>query len=327
MVSGSTGYAFLGWQGWGLEHPADWELTRVRGSRRESYLALDDGERIRLEMSWKPVRRKLPLEKLVEKQVKAVELAARGRKLDVRIRRRQGIRRLAGFQYECFTWQTGVPKRGVPKPDEVGLGSPESRLGAPDVGSCELVARCRDCGRVILLRVVGDKDRPPMEEARRVFASLTCYSGKEFERWGTFGLDVKVPAGFELEGSSLRTGMCELVFSDRRTELHVMRVSLGRAILERQKMVAWYESVASQLLKPFVVTWSERPFRFHIGHAGVGEVRTRYRLMSVFRSTRKLSVRLFYCEPMDKIFVVAADGSGDVDKVVETALEGLVCHR
>lgn len=282
-------------------HPSDWELTRVRGSRRASYLALDDGERIRLEMSWKPVGRKLPIEKLVEKQVKVLEGAAKRRKLDVRVQRRQGIARLRGFEYECFTWQA-------------------------DVGACELVARCRDCARVVLLRVVGDKDHPPVEESRQVFSSLECTSHKEFERWGTFGLEVKIPARFELEGSSLRTGMCELVFSDRRIELHVMRVSLARAILEKQKMVAWYEGLAGQLLKPFVVTWSERPFRGHIGYAAVGEVRTRYRLMSVFQSTRKLRVRCFYCEPMDKIFVVAADGSGDVEDVVESVLDGLVCH-
>ena len=75
---------------------------------------------------------------------------------------------------------------------------------------------------------------------------MRCDCEKDDERWGTFGMDVRIPNRFGLERSSLRAGVCELVFSDRRVELHVVRASLGRAILEKQKMVGWFEKLANR---------------------------------------------------------------------------------
>jgi len=51
------------------------------------------------------------------------------------------------------------------------------------------------------------------------------------------------------------------------------------------------------------------------------------KVLSIFRSRRKLCVHCFFCEPSDKIYVVAADGPGDVEELVKTVREGLVCHR
>jgi len=294
-------YAFLGWQGFGLEHPADWELSRIRGSRRATYLALDDGESVRLEVNWRPVRKDAPLDKLVDKQAATLSKAAARRKVNLRVGRRQRIGRVRGFEFETFTWSA-------------------------DVGACELVARCKRCSRVVLLRVIGDRAKLPVDVSARIFSSLECYCEKDYERWGTFGLDVRVPTAFDLERSSLKAGLCELVFSDRRTELRVMRVSMGRAILEDKKMVAWYEGLASKLLRPFDVTWDEQTFRGHLGYLARGEPASNRRLLGIFRSARKLCVHCFWCEPTDKIFVVAADGTGEVEELVGTIRDGLVCH-
>jgi len=294
-------HAFLGWHGWGFEHPRTWELNRVRGSRAAGYLALDDGEGIRLEVNWKPIRRKVELEWIADRQAKMLESTARRRKLDIELKRRRRLGRVKGFEYEAFTWKA-------------------------DVSACELVARCKDCGRVILIRVIGRPGKPPTDEARHVFSSLECYSGKDSERWGTFGLDVRVPVRFDLEQSSLKAGLCELVFSDRRIELHISRAGLGRVILEKEKMVAWYEKTAGKRLKPFDVDWTREDFRGHIGYAGTGELRSNKRLLRFFRSKRRFFVHCFYCEPSDKIFVVSADGTGEVREAVETVREGLTCH-
>ena len=297
----SREHAFLGWHGWGLEHPSAWELNRVKGNRSTGYLALDDGDQVRLEVSWRPVKSRITVEAIADRQVKMLETAARRRKIDLEMKRRRRIGRVKGFEYEAFTWRA-------------------------DVSACELVGRCKACSRVVLVRVVGDPDRPPTDEARRVFSSLACYCAGDVERWGTFGLDVKVPTRFDLEHSSLRAGLCELTFTDRRVELHVGRAALGRVMLEKQKMTAWYETTARTLLKPFDVTWVEEPFRGHIGHAGTGELRANRRLLGFFRADRAFSVHCFYCDVSDKILTVSAEGPGDVRDVVETVREGLVCH-
>jgi len=301
-VSNPTTYAFLGWQGFGVEHPADWELNRVRGSRRSTYLALDDGDRVRLEVNWRPIGSKVSMEKIVDKQMKTLTKAAGRRKLDLQLDRGGRIGRVKGFEYECFKWTA-------------------------DVGACELVARCKECGRVMLLRVLGSGKEPPTEDARHVFSSLVCYCGKDAERWGTFGLDVEIPTRFELEQSSLRAGVSQLTFSDRRIELRVSRASMGRAILEEKKMVAWCEEHLGQLLRPFDVAWVEESFRGHIGYRGGGEPRSNKRLLGIFRSRRRFGAYCFYCEPTDKIFVVSGDGAGDVDELVDTVRKGLICHR
>ena len=273
----------------------------MKGSGSTGYLALDDGEGVRLEVSWKPIRRKFGLERIADQQAKTLEATARRRKLDIKLKRRRRIGRVRGFEYEAFTWTA-------------------------DVGACELVARCKECSRVVLLRVIGDADEPPMTEARHIFSSLECYSGKDEERWGTFGLDVQIPVRFDLERSSLKAGLCELVFTDRRMELHISRASMGRVILEKQKMVAWYEKTETRLLKPFDVAWTREDFRGHIGYAGTGELRSNRRLLKFFHTKRNFFVHCFYCEPSDKIFVVAAEGTGELCEAVETIREGLVCH-
>jgi hypothetical protein len=101
---------------------------------------------------------------------------------------------------------------------------------------------------------------------------------------------------------------------------------MGRAILEKQKLVAWYQNLAATLLRPFSVEWSERPFRGHIGYAAKGRVVPSRRLLGVFRSRRELRVHGFFCEPSDKIFIVSADGPGDLDALLAEVREGLVCH-
>jgi len=293
--------AFLGWQGFGLEHPVAWELSRLRGDRRKSYLALDDGSQLRLEVSWRPIARKAPIENVASRQIEVIKRAARRRRIEIELDRKQRIGRPRGFEYEAFTWNA-------------------------DVSACELLARCTDCRRVVRLRVSGQKGHPPRTEARKVFSSLTCYCGKDFERWGTFGLDVKIPVRFDLLRQSLKTGVCELGFSDRTVELTVTRVSMGRTILEKEKMVPWFERLAAALLKPFEVHWQSETFRGHVGYAASGGVKGAKRLLKVFRSRRRVAVRCFYCDVSDKIYAVSAEGPGEVEELVETVCEGLVCH-
>ena len=292
---------FLGWHGFGLEHPGDWELNVVKGNRKSSYMCLDDGEAARLEISWKPVPRRMSLEKLAEAQRKALVRTAKRRKVEIELKDKTSFGRPKGFEYRTYAWTA-------------------------DVGACELLARCEDCGRVILIRVLGRDRSVPTEEARGVFRSLKCYSGKDHERWGAFGLDVKVPVRFDLEASSLKAGACELTFSDKRVELRVGRVSMGRAILEKEKMVRWYERFVGKMLKPFEVTWTEKPFGDHLGYEGSGEPWSGRGLLKIFRSPRRLKVRCFYCEPSDKILAVTADGVGDLDALVNEVLAGLRCH-
>ena len=74
---------FLGWHGFGLQHPAEWELNVIRGTRKSSYLCLDDGKAARLEMSWKPVPRKMALDKIADSQRQALVKTAKRRKIEI----------------------------------------------------------------------------------------------------------------------------------------------------------------------------------------------------------------------------------------------------
>ena len=102
---------------------------------------------------------------------------------------------------------------------------------------------------------------------------------------------------------------------------------MARAVLEKQKMTAWYEKTAAVILKPFDLAWREETFRGHIGYRASGKVRLIQKLLGLFRGNRKLSAHCFYCEPSDKIFAVTAVGARGSDELVETVREGMVCHR
>ena len=320
MPHGSS--TFFGWYAFAFEHPADWELARVQGGRRAGYVAFDDGERLRIEFDWKSIGRKTAVAELAGRQIAALEKTAKRRGVAFALERpyvahppsgeaasahkRQshpgaGVPHLRGFEYEAWAWSA-------------------------DVAAVELLARCEGCGRTLLVRVLGAKGNPPDAEARELFGTLACGCGKDFERWGAFGLDVRVPVRFELERSSLKAGLCELVFTDKKVELHILRASLGRMLLEKSKLVAWYESIATALMKPFETSWTKDDVRSHLGYSGAGEDRANRRLMRFFRSGRKFAARVFFCEPSDKIFAVAADGKDDVAAVVREVVDGLVCH-
>ncbi len=188
------------------------------------------------------------------------------------------------------------------------------------------MARCKECGRVILLRVMGEAGTLPKNESRQVFTTLECYSGEDHERWGSFGLDVLIPAEFELESSSLKAGACQLTFSDKKTELKVGRVSMARAILEKKKLVEWYEDFNRLVFKPFKVEWTKEEFRGHPGYKAEGVLKAGQRLRTLFRNPRRLSARCFYCEESDKILTVSVDGPGKADELVDEVREGLLCH-
>ena len=292
---------FFGWYAFAFEHPASWELARVQGSRRAGYVAFDDGERLRLEFDWKSIGRKETVADLAGRQIAALEKTAKRRGVDFTLDRPRSVGRLRGFEYEAWAWSA-------------------------DVAAVELLARCDGCSRTLLVRVIAAKGHSPDAEAREVFGTLACGCGKDFERWGAFGLDVRVPVRFELERSSLKAGLCELAFTDKKVEVHVLRASLGRMLLERSKLVAWYESIATALLKPFDASWTKDDVRGHLGYSGAGEERANRRLTRFFRSGRTFAARVFFCEPSDKIFAVAADGKDDVAAVVREVVDGLVCH-
>ncbi len=135
-----------------------------------------------------------------------------------------------------------------------------------------------------------------------------------------------VPPEFELEHSALKAGLCELAFSDKKIELRVLRASLGRMVLEKKKLVAWFGEIAAGALKPFEVSWTKCDVRGHPGYSGAGDERANRRLLRVFRSKRAFAARLFFCEPSDKIYAVSADGAGDVSSLAVSVADGIVCH-
>ncbi len=293
--------SFFGWYGLTLSHPVAWELARVTGSRRAGYVSFDDGERVRMELDWKPVNSKVTLEALCERQRSALERTAKRRNIAFESKPMGKIAGLRGWEYEAWSW-------------------------AADVSAREMLARCQGCGRTALVRVLGPKEKPPADEAALIFGSLACECGKDSERWGAFGIDVRVPVRFELERSSLKAGLCELVFSDKKSELSVLRASLGRMILEKTKLVGWFAGVAAAALKPFDVEWKKDDFRGHLGYSCDASLKSNRRLLGFFRSKRAFAARVFYCEPSDKIYAVHADGADDVAAVVNEVADKLVCH-
>ena len=301
IVNESNAPGFFGWYGLTLTHPASWELARVTGSRRAGYVAFDDGERVRLEVDWKPVGRKTTLAELAERQRSALAKAAKRRNVAFESRPMGKVPGLRGWEYEAWAW------------------------GA-DVSAREMLARCSGCDRTALVRVLGPKENPPDDEAALVFGSLGCECGKDTERWGAFGIDLRVPVRFELEKSSLKAGLCELAFSDKKIELRILRASLGRRVLETTKLVAWFGSVAGASLKPFDVEWLKDDLRGHLGYSCAASERANRRLLRIFRSKRAFAARIFFCEPSDKIYAISADGTDDVADVVRQVAEGLACH-
>jgi len=289
----------IGWQGLTLEVPVLWEPQSLSGTRTKGALQLDDGEAIRLRCTWREVRRPPDLLAEANTYLDGLQKEASKKKVDFSPKRDIRLALPPERVATCFSWRA------------------EGQVFA-------MLAYCQQCRRLSSLYVFGSLGHAVERDARAIFARFRCHGEDGRECWSLFGLRAVVPAGWELTKSELRAGQVTLRFVRRSQELALVRVALAESILRRKKFVRWAETFYGKELRKFRWQGDRSEYRGHIALEMEGDERLRGPLVRLFRKPRKLRVRAWYCDELDKIYALWYVGGEP--EAFEGLVANLACH-
>jgi len=289
----------IGWQGLLLEVPVLWEPQSLSGTRSQGTLQLDDGEAIRLRCSWRELHRPPDLLAEAESYLANLQKEARKKKVDFSAKRDIRFPLPEERVATCFSWRN------------------EGQVYA-------MLAYCQQCRRLSSLYVFGSLGHSVERKARPIFVRFRCHGEGGRECWSLFGLRALLPTGWELTKSELRAGQVTLRFVRGSEELSLARVALAESILRQKKFVRWAESFYGKQLRNFRWRGDRSEYRGHITLEMEGTERLRGPLSWLLRKPRKLRVRAWYCEQLDKIYALRYVGGEP--EAFEGLVANLACH-
>jgi len=169
----------LGWEGWQIDLPADWNPIHFSGSARAGRVIVADLEREQLEFNWRRVR-----------SVDGVDLA-----------------RLARCgQKDKRPWEemTGRP---------IGDVFAQGRSAPADEGGQIAVLVSRVSRRLLFVRLVAPADDVGANQTiNRILASLDDRSAHNEIPWCVYGFAWKVPSGFQRSDQIFQAGRSSVTF-------------------------------------------------------------------------------------------------------------------
>jgi hypothetical protein len=293
----------FGWQGVSLDTPADWDLRQFHGTRKKGYVRLSDPSLGRAEMRWERPGRDARFEKLADRVVRQIE---KTRTLDVD--RHTGMVELDKKDTETFTCH------------------PRRRGKTREAASYNLLSLCRECGRLVLLRIAFARGENIKRLTRKVFASLQDHSYDGTEVWAAYDLECAVPETVTLDQCLMYPGSTDFRFRRRHDRIDVGRIALASMILGRTSMEDWFKSFARKRFKKVRYTTEEAELKGHPGLVIRGRLRGLGALAPRLVFRQRYLCRLWHCEPSDKLYFYAVlAGSRNFDRFA-ALWDRVVCH-
>lgn len=306
------GWEDFGWQGLRLHVPTDWNLGRVDGDAEKGYARLDDAEIVRAEIEWRKLKGRevgVPLSDLVDRYLKGLKKKADKAGAGFEVQRRARFLRekqwLDGYDYELFTWDA-------------------------DFRAFNLALRFISTQRVVLLRILAQRDEDMADVVDRVFRSLRDEADSDKYLWCVYGLRFFMPAEFALAGHELKSGHIQLRFEKGRRECRVHRLSMAQLLLKGSDVEQWYPAFFKKQLRDFVIDITQEEVEGHVGLRLAGRPRSRWRQLLrplPFVNPRPrlfMDARIWHRQDQDKICVVEYlyRKKDDASDIVETVVHG-----
>ena len=313
-----TEWTDFGWQGIYLRVPEDWNLGRVSGDYNSGYARLDDAEIVRAEIEWREgkgkAKRSLRVSEIVDRYVESLEKKARKEGTTFAVKRRAKFLRdktwLEESDYETFTWDA-------------------------DFRAYNLARACRDCGRVVLIRLLCKPGESMEDVVETVLRSLQDHPRNEHLFWSIYGLNFFTPVDFKLTGHELKSGHIQLSFEQGKQVCRVQRLSMAAMLLKHTTLIDWYQNFFKKQLRDFNYEVSAEEVGPHEGLRVEGRPRSRLRqLLRPLplinpRPRQYLDSRVWHCQLANKICIVdhlyrKNNRAGDL---VQKVINGYSCHE
>ncbi|MFM7320117.1 MAG: hypothetical protein ACKO5K_01160 [Armatimonadota bacterium] len=213
----------LGWQGFLVDTPGDWELTGYSGTFDEGYFRADDGDALGIEVKWSTPK---------GRSAAAVDLGAR-RDAYLSSLRKAARRRKAAFEES----ETPVGK-GVVREDRTAVGFAWSADRKAD-GALWM---CATCGRVVMAQVVGETSgrKGFAGVAEAVLGAVRCHGeDPAVRKWSLYGLSVSVSSEYALQTAQLMNVYLRLAFERGTARVSVEQWSAADAARRGRYLDQW----------------------------------------------------------------------------------------
>lgn len=245
-ASGRGNAKQVGWQGYTVQVPADWDLTGYSGTSGEGYFRVDDGENLSLEVKWateKAARSFLPWGK--PEEVKTP---------DVEVRRESYFKRLRDTaKKKKLTLST----KNMDAPRGITQNRSERTVAGfvwtSDKRAIGAIWYCAVCHRVTIAQVTGDVSGKGglIGKADAVLGSLRCHDETPGRRvWAIYDLATVVPTDFELATAQLMNVYLRLSFvKNATTRLSVEQWSVANVARKEAYLDDWVAANAKGELR------------------------------------------------------------------------------
>ena len=291
----------FGWHGITCDVPADWDLTRFDGLRRKGYARLSDPDAPRIELRWDRPKRGAGSESVIDRAVRQMS-----KKGSLEIERRTHLTDLEGRDTETLTCR---PSKGGGR------------------SSYDMISVCRECGRVVMVRVAFQPGENVKAIAKRVFGSLRDHSYDGADVWAAYGMELAVPETMELDKALIYPGSIDFRFLRRKDRIDVGRIGLASMILKKMTLEEWFRTFARKRFKRIRYQASETRVKGHDGLELSGRLRGVGALVPRLVRRQRFLCRLWHCEASDKLFFYSVLGGRRNFESFVSYSDRVVCHE
>ncbi|MBC8142624.1 MAG: hypothetical protein H7Y38_14430 [Armatimonadetes bacterium] len=202
----------IGWQGYTVQVPVEWDMTGYSGTSGEGYFRVDDGENLSLEVKW--ATEKAPISLIPWAKPGAVKPP------DVEIRREAYFKRLRDAAKKkklvLTTKDADAPRSVTVRPERSVAGF----TWTGDKRAIGAIWYCAVCHRVTIAQVTGDVSGKGglVGKSDAVMGSMACHDAVNGQRvWAIYDLDTTVPTDYELVTAQLMNVYLRLSFVKNHT--------------------------------------------------------------------------------------------------------------
>lgn len=307
----------VGWQGFLVRVPDEWDLTGFSGTDEAGYFRVDDSDEHGLEIKW------------------ATEPKKAKKAPDVEVRREsyfRGLRQTAKKKRLTVETKAADAPRGVLQSDRSVSGfswtSDKKAIGA--------VWHCQTCRRTVIVQVLGPRSgRGGLSTlAQDILGSLRCHGDDpDWRIWALYDLVTEVPAAYKLTGSQLMNVYLRLQFAHKTARLTIEQWALASVARRDAYLDLWLGANSKGDIKKARYTTTEGEVHGHAtldllgGLAFGGPMAEAVREVTRFqRPATRFSARAWECAPSNKIYAVQGMRPRSAPDLVSEIAARTCCH-
>ena len=194
-----------------------------------------------------------------------------------------------------------------------------------DPNAMHMAARCRECGRVALLRVLYRSDESLGPVMARLFGSYRDHARDGKTPWSLYGLQFEVPEDYALLRHNIRAGRVELEFAGKRARAVAARVGLAETVLKKGSLLDWLKKDSTGQWPACAPAFIEKRRGEHAGVEFSGRERSlARRMLGRLRVARGLAWR---CEPSNALYIARWLGREEDAPEFAAFAASFLCHE